>query len=127
MNPEELKFTRTHEWIEPTGNRRKVGITDFAQKELGDIVYVEFPAEGTKVAAGQEACLIESAKATSSVNAPLPGRLVAFNHSLVNAPERINQTPYEEGWLFELELEAGTDERALLDQEAYEKIQEEEH
>jgi glycine cleavage system H protein len=115
MDQEKLKYARSHEWIEPAGKRRKAGISDFAQKALGDIVYVEFPAEGKKVAAGEEACLIESAKATSSVYAPLPGTLTAFNTSLAAAPEKINQDPFGEGWLFEIEVGEGADESALLD------------
>lgn len=126
MEQEQLKFAKSHEWIEPAGKRRKVGISDFAQKELGDIVYVEFPNAGKVVAAEEEACLIESAKATSSVYAPLPGTLVAFNTSLVSAPEKVNQSPYGEGWLFEIEVAEGVDESALMDFEAYQRAHSEE-
>jgi glycine cleavage system H protein len=121
----DLKFTKTHEWIAPTGGRRKVGISQFAQEQLGDIVYIEFKDEGIELGAGEEACLIESCKATASVYAPLPGRIVAFNKALENAPELINQDPYGEGWLFEIELDGGADEAALLDHAAYQKTCEE--
>lgn len=124
MKPEDLRFTKSHEWIEPAGRRRKVGISEFAQGQLGDIVFVDFPAEGKAVTAGEEGCLIESLKATSSVYAPLPGRLVGFNKALTNAPELVNKSPYDEGWLFELEVDEGADESALIDFEAYQKLAE---
>jgi glycine cleavage system H protein len=121
----DLKFTKSHEWIEPAGGRRKVGISQFAQEQLGDIVFVEFKEEGLELAAGEEACLIESCKATASVYAPVAGKIVAFNKALENAPETINQDPYGEGWLFEIEPAAGADEAALLDLTAYQKTCEE--
>src|SRR5947208_2742305 len=114
MQPEQLKFTKTHEWIELAGAVRKVGISEFAQQQLGDIVYVEFPAAGKSVKAGEEVCVIESTKATSGIYAPLAGKIVRFNDALRDAPETINQSPYENGWLFELEASANADESALL-------------
>ena len=125
MVGEQFKFLKSHEWIEPEGKRRKVGISDFAQSQLGDIVFVEFPDEDEKdVAAGDEVCVIESCKATASVYAPLAGRVVAFNRGLADEPEKINQSPYEEGWLFEIEVDEGKggDESALMDHEAYLKM-----
>ena len=117
MNKDDLKFTKSHEWIEPSGARRKVGISDFAQSQLGDIVFVEFPAPGKVLKAGDEACIIESCKATASVYAPVAGKVVAYNTSLADAPEKINLSPYGEGWLFEIEP---ADERsALMGLEAY--------
>jgi glycine cleavage system H protein len=122
MTAEQLKFTKTHEWIEPEGKVRKVGISDFAQHQLGDIVYVEFPAGGKSLQAGEEACVIESCKATSGIYAPLPGKIVRFNDALGNAPETVNQSPYDEGWLFELEVAPGADESGLLSHADYEAV-----
>src|SRR5262245_26037135 len=119
MKPEQLKYAKTHEWIEPSGAVRKVGISDFAQQQLGDLVFVEFPAPGKNVKAGEEVCVIESTKATSGIYAPLSGKVVRYNDALTKAPETINQSPYENGWLFELEVAAGADESVLLDAAAY--------
>lgn len=123
MDEKSLKYTKSHEWIEPSGDRRKVGISDHAQEQLGDIVFVEFPAEGKVVAAGDEVCVIESCKATASVYAPVAGRVVAFNRELTTAPDTVNREPYGGGWLFELEVTG--DDSGLLDQAAYAKTTEE--
>lgn len=105
MNKEELLFAKSHEWIAPAGERRRVGISDFAQSQMGDIVYVEFPDDDSRdIAAGEEALVIESCKATASVYSPVSGRIVAYNRDLADAPERINQDPYDGGWLFEIEV-----------------------
>jgi len=122
----ELKFAKSHEWIEATGKTRKVGISNFAQDQLGDIVYVELKEAGESVGAGDEACIVESCKATASVYAPMAGKIVAYNSELENAPEKINESPYEEGWLFEIEVEDGADESGLMDSEAYVKVCDEE-
>jgi glycine cleavage system H protein len=122
MDPKTLSYTKTHEWIEPDGARRKAGITHFAAEQLGDIVYIEMPEGEKQVAAGDEVCVIESCKATASVYAPMAGKVVAFNTALVDAPEKINQDPYGDGWLYQIEPDAGTDAPALLDAAAYEKF-----
>ena len=121
MVKEKLLFAKSHEWIEPEGARRKVGISDFAQSQLGDIVYVEFPEVGKTFAAGEEVCIVESCKATAGVYTPVAGKIVAINQSLQDEPEKINQSPYEEGWIFELEVENGADESKLLGYEDYMK------
>lgn len=121
----ELKFMKSHEWIEGEGATRKVGISDFAQDQLGDIVYVEFQEPGQAKAAGEEVCIVESCKATASVYAPVAGKIVAYNTTLEDAPEKINESPYGEGWIFKIEVEAGADESKLLDVEAYKKACEE--
>lgn len=126
MDAKSLFYTKSHEWIEPSGARRKIGITDFAQGQLGDIVFVEFPKTPKKLAAGDEACIIESCKATASVYAPVPGTIVAVNTPLTTTPEKINQSPLEEGWLFELELDASADTSSMLSLDAYEKFCKEE-
>lgn len=125
MTETELKYTKSHEWMEPAGKRRKVGISQFAQEQLGDIVFVEFKEVGTELAPGDEACLIESCKATASVYAPVPGKITAINKKLESAPETINQSPYGEGWIFEIEVADGADEGGLLDFAAYQKTTEE--
>lgn len=126
MGIENLKFTREHEWIEAEGARRKVGITDFAQSQLGDIVYVEFPEAGKELKAGDEACIIESCKATASVYAPVDCKVAAVNESLPDTPETINQDPLGAGWLVEVEVSGELDEAKLMDAAAYEKFCEEE-
>jgi glycine cleavage system H protein len=122
MNLDNLKFTKSHEWIEGTGAVRKVGISDFAQHQLGDIVFVDFPAPGKAVQAGEEVCVIESCKATSGIFTPLAGKVVRFNTALADAPDSINNSPYDTGWLFELEVAAGADEGELLDNAAYQAV-----
>ncbi|MCE5231001.1 glycine cleavage system protein GcvH [bacterium] len=126
MDAKSLLYTKSHEWIEPAGSKRKIGITDFAQGQLGDIVYVEFPKTPKTLAAGDEACVIESCKATASVYAPVAGTIVAVNSPLTTSPEKVNQSPLDEGWLFELELDPSADTSALLDLAAYEKFCKEE-
>lgn len=126
MDAKTLLYTKSHEWIEPAGSKRKIGITEFAQGQLGDIVYVEFPKTPKKLDAGAEACVIESCKATASVYAPVPGTMVAVNSPLSTAPEKINQSPLEDGWLFELEVDASIDTSSLMSLEAYEKFCKEE-
>lgn len=120
MQKEQLQFTRSHEWIEPSGAKRKVGISDFAQSQLGDIVYVEFPDGEKSVKAGDEVCVIESCKATASVYAPVSGKVVNCNRPLIDAPETINVNPYDGGWLFEIEVDPAGPAADLLDYAAYE-------
>ncbi len=118
-----LKYTKSHEWITAEGDSRKVGITDFAQDKLGDIVYVEFPLEeGETFEAGDEICVIESCKATASVYAPLPGTLKATNNDLEDSPETVNQSPTENGWLIEFSPSSTDGEDELLDDAAYKEL-----
>lgn len=119
-----LKFTQTHEWIEPEGARRKVGITEFAQDQLGEVVYVELGEEGQQVQAGAEVGVIESCKATSPIYAPLPGKIVAFNERLADEPNLLNEQPYGDGWVYELELDDNADESQLMEHDAYANYQE---
>ncbi len=119
MGKDAFKYAKSHEWIEPEGAVRKVGISDFAQSQMGDIVYVEFPAGPKEVQAGDEVCVIESCKATASVYAPIAGKVTIYNKSLADAPEKINQDPYAGGWLFQIEPAAGADASSLMDQTTY--------
>ncbi|OPZ09049.1 MAG: Glycine cleavage system H protein [candidate division BRC1 bacterium ADurb.BinA292] len=123
MQPDTLRYRATHEWIEASGAERRVGISSFAQEQLGDIVFVELPTDLPRdVAAGDEVLVIESCKATSSVYAPLAGRVTGVNQRLADHPERINQDPTGEGWLFTLEVAPGADESELLDAESYRRL-----
>ncbi|GIX39965.1 MAG: glycine cleavage system H protein [Silanimonas sp.] len=102
--PADLKFMKSHEWVRPEGgNRFTVGISDHAQGALGDLVYVELPAEGDELSQGAACAVVESVKAASDVYAPLSGRVVAVNAVLADKPETINADPYGEGWMFVLE------------------------
>ncbi len=126
MNPADLKYTAEHEWVRVVGDRLRIGITDYAQEALGDIVFVTLPAEGTDVTAGQSFGEVESTKSVSDVYAPLAGTVTARNEALDANPELVNSDPYGEGWMVELApaggLEAALADPALLSSEAYETL-----
>ena len=124
--PEDLKYTRDHEWARVKGNRVTVGITDFAQDQLGDVVYLELPDVGDPVKKGESFGVVESTKAVSELFAPLSGKVVEVNDPLGDAPETINEDPYEEGWMIVVELSDSKDLNELMDAAAYEKFIEEE-
>lgn len=117
MTPDDLLYTAEHEWIRTEGETLRVGITDFAQSALGDIVYVQLPAVGTAVKAGAACGEVESTKSVSEIYAPLDGTVVAVNDALNASPETINSDPYGAGWLFEISSTA--DSSALLTASAY--------
>lgn len=121
--PPELRYTKDHEWIEadPGSSRVKIGITDFAQDALGDIVYVQLPEVGTKVAAGATFSEVESTKSVSDIYAPIAGTIVEVNHSLTDSPQVINESPYGTGWICVIEPEGDT-EADLMDSKAYEQL-----
>jgi glycine cleavage system H protein len=119
---EGLKYTRTHEWVKVAGTKAKVGITDHAQEELTDIVFVELPTVGKEVKKGEELCVVESVKSVSEVYAPVSGKIVAVNTKLDDAPEVINGSPYDDGWLVELEVKDKAEVNTLLDAAAYKKL-----
>ena len=102
MYPQELKYSKEHEWVRTEGDEVVVGITSFAQGELGDVVYVELPAVGTTFEANDEVGTIESIKAVAEVFTPVGGEVVLVNDSLLDAPEKVNDDPHGEGWLFRL-------------------------
>jgi glycine cleavage system H protein len=119
--PDTLRYTRSHEWASsPEDGIVTVGITDYAQDQLGDVVFVELPAVGTRVKAGQAVAVIESVKTASDIYAPLSGTIVAVNDVLDASPEAINAGPYEGGWLFRLEVDDAPSWDELLDASAYE-------
>lgn len=117
--PEELKYSKTHEWSKREGNLVTVGITDFAQDQLGDVVFVELPEVGQAFGAGDAAAVVESVKTASDIYAPVSGEVVEVNDALDNAPETINESPYERGWLFKLRPNDESELDGLLDADSY--------
>jgi glycine cleavage system H protein len=121
--PDKLRYTADHEWVsEPRDGVVRIGITDYAQGALGDIVFVQLPEPGTKVAAGEVIGEVESTKSVSDIFAPLSGTVAARNETVTDAPETINTSPYEEGWMLDIECEDVADVSGLLDAESYEKL-----
>lgn len=120
--PDDRKYADSHEWalLESDGTV-KVGITDHAQELLGDLVFVELPEVGTGVAKGDECCVVESVKAASDVYSPVSGEIIAVNDDLDEAPERINEAPYDEGWLFVVQPTDPAELEELLDADGYEQ------
>ncbi|HEY9345096.1 MAG TPA: glycine cleavage system protein GcvH [Inquilinus sp.] len=116
-----IRFTEDHEWIRVDGNTATIGITDFAQKTLGDIVFVELPEVGRKLAAGDAFGTVESVKAASEVFAPVAGEVVEVNEELTSEPELVNEDPTGEGWFIKLKLADAGAVNALMDQAAYDK------
>jgi glycine cleavage system H protein len=120
--PDDLRYSVEHEWVRADGGRVRVGITDYAQDALGDIVFVDLPAVGTEVAVGGPLGEVESTKSVSEIYAPVAGTVTAVNDGLTSAPEQINQDPYGEGWICELELVDQTSVDALLDAAGYQDL-----
>ena len=121
--PEDLQYTQSHEWVRIEGETATIGITDHAQDELGDVVFVELPGEGDAFDAGESFGTVESVKAVSDLYTPVGGEVVEVNSALEDAPENINEDPYGEGWIVKLRTTDGAD---LLSPEEYEKVVEEE-
>lgn len=118
--PAELKYVASHEWIRVEADGSvTIGITDFAQAQLGDVVFVELPEVGSDVEAEQDVAVVESVKAASDIYAPLSGKIIAVNEALVDAPEKVNEDPYGEAWFFKMELANAADLDNLLDAAAY--------
>lgn len=115
----DVKYTEEHEWIEMDGDIGTVGISDFAQEQLGDVVFVEVPDVGKKFNKGEEAAVVESVKAASEVYAPVDGEIVEANSDLVDEPERVNADARGEGWFFKIQVKDETQLDALMDEEAY--------
>ena len=120
MYPEDLKYTAEHEWVKADGDGPvRVGITDFAQDALGDIVYVQLPDVGTAVRAGDACGELESTKSVSDLFAPVNGTVTAVNESLADQPDLVNSDPYGEGWLLDIDVEDTAEVEALMDAETY--------
>lgn len=117
--PEDLRYTSEHEWIRLNGDEGTIGITDFAQDQLGDVVYVELPEAGTRLVQGDTFGTIESVKAVSDLFAPVSGEVLERNEALQDAPELVNASPYGDGWLLKMRVEELAQVDALLDAASY--------
>jgi len=117
-----LRYTKTHEWVKVEGDKARVGITDHAQHELGDMVFVELPKVGQKVKKGAQFAVVESVKAASDVYSPIDGEVVEVNEELSNAPETLNKSPYDEGWIAVLKIADMKQIESLESAESYRKI-----
>jgi len=126
MNPDDIKYHRDHAWVRVEGKRATIGITDYAQHQLGDIVYVDLPEAETEVDAESELSEIESTKATSPVVSPVSGTVVEVNEDLADSPEIINDDPYGNGWLIVIEMSDPSEVDDLMAKDEYEKFVKEE-
>lgn len=123
--PKELKYSKDHEWVRVEGKRAIVGIDDYAQSQLGDVVFVELPEIGSDIACGEGFSVVESVKAVSDIYAPVSGKIIEVNERLADTPECINEDPYGQGWIAVIELTDTSELDKLLDSEAYERLLEE--
>ena len=119
MIPEDLKYTAQHEWVRESGETARVGITDFAQDQLGDIVFVSLPEVGAKVTAGEPCGELESVKSVSDVYSPLSGTVTARNEALASTPELITSDPSGEGWMYEISVDQSAPAEGILDAAGY--------
>ena len=120
--PENLKYTSDHEWVMIESGRAKVGITDYAQDALGDVVFVDIPEVGKRVTVGETVTEVESTKSVSDIYAPLEGEIIEINSDLDDSPELLNGDPYGEGWIFILELDEGASTDNLLSANEYREL-----
>jgi len=120
--PQSLYYTKTHEWVELKGEEAVIGITDFAQHQLGDIVFVELPEVGREVKKEEAVAVIESVKAASDIYSPLSGTIINVNQNISEEPELVNSSPYKEGWIFSLKLNNPEEIAELLKAEDYKKL-----
>ena len=119
---EGLRYTESHEWLKVQEDTTIIGITDYAQAELTDIVFVELPEIGKEIKKGEELCVVESVKSVSEIYSPISGNVVDVNKKLDDSPEIINESPYNDGWLVELEVKDKSELDSLLDAASYKKI-----
>ena len=117
--PEEIRYTETHEWARPADDTVKIGISDYAQDQLGDVVFVELPQAGESFARGAEFGTVESVKAVSELYMPVGGEIVAVNSALEDAPEMVNNSPYSEGWMIEVKPDNSAELDSLLTRDVY--------
>ena len=120
--PEELRYTSEHEWVRVEGDLARVGITDYAQDALGDVVYVSLPELDSVVAAMATCCEVESTKSVSEVFAPVSGRVVEINAALADSPQTINEDPYGKGWIFAVEMSDPAEAQGLMEPAAYRSL-----
>ena len=120
--PENLKYTSDHEWVMVESDKAKVGITDYAQDALGDVVFVDIPEVGKRVVVGETVTEVESTKSVSDIYAPLEGEIIEINHDLDGSPELLNGDPYGEGWIFILQLDEAASTENLLSANEYREL-----
>ena len=124
--PDNVKYLKSHEWVREDGDGYVVGITDFAQDQLGDVVFVELPSVGSTVTEGEGVAVVESVKTASDIYAPFDGEITEVNGELENAPDLLNSDPFGEGWMFRIRPSSAVDQSRLLDAAGYQKAIEEE-
>ena len=122
-----IKFSKDHEWVRVEGDVGTVGITDYAQSQLGDVVFVELPEPGRSVEQGKEAAVVESVKAASEVFSPISGEVIESYDALVDDPSLVNSSPETDGWFFRIQLKDASELDALMDEAAYKAFEEESH
>jgi glycine cleavage system H protein len=120
--PANLKYTKSHEWINVDGKTGTVGISAYAAEQIGEVVSVELPELGKEVKRDQAVGAVESSKASSEIYAPVSGKIVEINNQLEDAPEKINESPYDEGWIFKIEIKDGGELGSLLDHARYQEL-----
>ncbi|HTR81399.1 MAG TPA: glycine cleavage system protein GcvH [Bacteroidota bacterium] len=120
--PENLRYTKNHEWVRIEGTAGYIGITDYAQGELGDIVFVELPEAGKKVESGQAFGTVEAVKAVSDLFSPVTGEVLSVNKKIHDSPELVNKEPYDQGWMIKVNIEKPAELDTLLGVEAYKKL-----
>ena len=120
--PEKIKYTKDHEWIRVEGTTGFIGITDYAQGELGDVVFVELPSAGKKVEFGQVFGTVEAVKAVSDLYSPVTGEVLDVNKKIHDSPELVNKDPYDQGWMIKVKIEKPAELDSLLDVEAYKNL-----
>lgn len=120
--PENYKYTKEHEWVLVEGTTAKIGITDYAQAELGELVFVELPELGSEISKGDSVCVVESTKAASDVYAPISGKIIKVNEALNDSPALINQEPHTNGWIVEIENVQEKEIGELMSRDEYEKL-----
>ncbi|MBZ4686548.1 MAG: glycine cleavage system protein [Clostridia bacterium] len=126
MYPENLKYTKDHEWVKIEGDKVKIGITYHAQDALGDVVFVELPEVDDEFEAGESFGTVESVKAVSDCYAPVSGKITAINEDILDSPELVNSSPYDDGWFIEMEVTDSSELDQLMNSEEYQKYLEEE-
>lgn len=122
MKKEELKYTKTHEWVSIEGDIATVGVSDFAQQEMGDIVFVDLPKNQAILEKGKQACVVESVKSAFDIYAPISGKVIEVNNELSNDPAKINQDPYGNGWIFKIKVKDLSEINDLLNYKEYEEF-----
>lgn len=122
MNPTDLKYSRTHEWINAEGDVATIGVTDYAQSELGEIVFLELPQAGSKFRKGDALGTIESYKTVSDLMAPVSGEVIEINPDLADSPQFVNESPYDQGWMIKIKMSDPSELNELMSAEDYEGI-----